>query len=374
MKKYQFIAAGLGAWLFAMIPFTSQAFTVESVVTSDDATDVVMDVSDMVPFDPPGDMVQDMAVFSYTADTGSATYTATFTVTDDSDELTAAPFVMAAGADVSSFTLDSSTEPYQYSVTFTTGDLYIPEQGVGQQFIFVFIGTAENPSMENPEPGNGPPAAMSGGYIATTVQDFQIVPPSGPQDAQFGVILNGQAGTSGFFKMKFPSSMLELMGTMSGKTITAEDLAVFVDNDQATTSVTETADGGVLIDIQVTFTDGSTDVQSISPHASTVSKEIVAKEQLPLSSAFLKSSVQRGKQASFYGWRKAKAISKTVKIYRKKAGASKFTLVDTVTVDETGYYEYNFKAKKLALKNGSYVFKAVSGGVTSPKQTLVITK
>lgn len=373
MKKYQFIAAGLGAWLFAMIPFTSQAFTVESVVTSDDATDVVMDVSDMVPFDPPGDMVQDMAVFSYTADTGSATYTATFTVTDDADELDNAPFVMAAGADVSSFTLDSSTEPYQYSVTFTTGDLYIPEQGVGQQFIFVFIGTAENPSMENPEPGNGPPAAMSGGYIATTVQDFQIVPPSGPQDAQFGVILNGQAGTSGFFKMKFPSSMLDLMSTMSGKTITAEDLAVFVDNDQATTSVTETDDGGVLIDIQVTFTDGSTDIESSSINASTVSKEVVAKEQLPLSSAFLDSSVKRSESASFYGWKKSSYANKKVKIFRKKSGG-KFALVDTVTTDDDGYYEYNFKAKKLGLKTGSYVFKAVSGGVTSPKQTLTITK
>ncbi|EKD79672.1 MAG: hypothetical protein ACD_41C00004G0002 [uncultured bacterium] len=375
MKQYQLIAGWVSAWLVAMVPFASQAFTVDSVVMSDDATDVVTDISDFIPANPSEDMVMEMTGFSYTADTGSATYTATFTVTDDADELDTAPFVMAPGADISSFTVESlGDNSYQYSVTFTTSTLYIPDQGVGQQFLFVFIGTVENPSPENPEPGNGPPAAMSGGYIATTVQEFQMVPPSGPGDAQFGVILSGPSGTSGFFKMKFPAGMLELMSTMSGKTIDASNLAVFVDNDQASTTVTATEDGGVLMDIQVTFAEGSTDTLALSPLAANVSKEIVAKEQLPLSSAFLSSSVKQTERASLYGWKKSSYANKSVKIYRKKAGTKKFALVDTVMTDDDGYYEYNFKAKKLQLKNGSYVFKAVSGGVTSPKQTLVVTK
>ena len=201
-----------------------------------------------------------------------------------------------------------------------------------------------------------------------------MVPPSGPGDAQFGVILSGPSGTSGFFKMKFPAGMLELMSTMSGKTIDASNLAVFVDNDQASTTVTATEDGGVLMDIQVTFAEGSTDTLALSPLAANVSKEIVAKEQLPLSSAFLSSSVKQTERASLYGWKKSSYANKSVKIYRKKAGTKKFALVDTVMTDDDGYYEYNFKAKKLQLKNGSYVFKAVSGGVTSPKQTLVVTK
>ena len=106
MKQYQLIAGWVSAWLVAMVPFASQAFTVDSVVMSDDATDVVTDISDFIPANPSEDMVMEMTGFSYTADTGSATYTATFTVTDDADELDTAPFVMAPGADISSFTVE----------------------------------------------------------------------------------------------------------------------------------------------------------------------------------------------------------------------------------------------------------------------------
>ncbi|EKD76353.1 MAG: hypothetical protein ACD_43C00143G0004 [uncultured bacterium] len=374
MKKYKLIASCLGAWLFAMVPLASHAFTVTSTVTSSDATDVVTDVSDMVPSAGPADIIEKVTAFNYTAETGTATYTATFTVTDDANELDAAPFIMAAGANITDFSLDSATEPYQYTATFTTGDFYIPDMGISQQFVFVFIGTVPNPSLDNPVPGNGPPAAMSGGYIATTVQDFQIIPPTGPEDAAFGVILNGPADTSGFFKMKFPASMLELMSTMSGKTIDATNLAVFVDDDQASMSVTPTDDGGVLIDIQVTFSDGSTDTASVTADSSTVSKQIVAKEQLDLSLALINATVARNEKATLYGWRESNYANKTVKIYRKKSGSSKFTLIDTVTTDNAGYYEYSFKAKKLSLKAGTYIFKAVSGGVSSPKQSLVITK
>ncbi|MFA6475675.1 MAG: hypothetical protein WCV88_05795 [Patescibacteria group bacterium] len=374
MKKYKFIVGCLGAWLLAMMPLASQAFTVTSTVTSSDATDVVTDLSAMVPSEGPEGILQEVTAFSYTADSGSATYTANFTVTDDADELTVAPFVMGAGANISNLTLDSSSEPYQYSVTFTTGDFYIPDMGKAQQFVFVFVGTAANPSLDNPEPGNGPPDAMSGGYIATTVQDFQIIPPTGPDDAQFGVAVNGPAGTTGFFNMKFPASMLALMSTMSGKTINASNLAVFVDDDQASVSVTETDDGGALMAIAVTFSTDSTETtSSLASASSTISKEIVAKEKLSLSSAFAVASVQRSEQAKLYGWKKSDKANKTVKIYRKKSTASKFTLVGTVTTDSDGYYEYKFKAKKIGLTAGTYKFKAVSGGVTSPKQTLVIT-
>lgn len=370
IKKRVYLSSLVVALGLVLLPLSSRAFTVTSQVSSSDPLDIVTDVTSFVPTNP-GGMSEEIVAYDYSAETGSATYTAVFTATADNGDVTTAPFVMAAGADISDLTVETLAEGlFQYSVTFVAGDFYIPGEGKSQQFMFIFIPTVTDPSLENPEPGNGAPASMSGGYIASSVQDFQIVPPAGPEDAQFGVILNGPVGTSGFFKMKFPATMLALMSTMSQKTVTAADLAVFIDNDQASVSVSETADGGALLDIQITFSDDSTATEVA---ASTVSKEIVAKEKLELSSAFIDSSVKRGKTATFYGWKGENKANKKVRIYRKKSGGN-FALVDTVRTNSAGYYEYAFRAKKLSLKVGEYVFKAVSGDVTSPRQTLTIQK
>lgn len=368
IKKRIYLSSLVVAFGLAVLPFSSQAFTVTRQVVSSDPLDIVTDVTDLMPTNP-NSMGEEIVGYSYTAEAGSATYTADFTVSADNGDITTAPFMMAVGADISDFAVETlAADLFQYTVTFVSGDFYIPGEGKSPQFVFIFVPTVADPTPDNPEPGNGAPASMSGGFAAMTVQDFQIVAPTGPEDAQFGVSLTGPAGTSGFFKMKFPATMLALMGTMSQKTITAKDLALFVDNNQASVNVSETDDGGALLDIQITFIDDSTATEVA---ASTVTKEIVAKEKLELSSAFIDSTVKRSKIATFYGWKSANKANKKVKIYRKNSGGN-FSLVDTVRTNAAGYYEYTFKAKKLALKAGDYVFKAVSGNDTSPKQTLTI--
>lgn len=378
MKKHLFLFVffvGAAAVLFT--PIMSKAELVpDCTVTSSDPLDEITQFSP--PSNPPDpNIVETVAGFMYTADTGSATYDVTCTVTSDAT-LNSAPMVMAGGFNVAyddfTITQNSDTE-YVYSISGVAGDFYPPDDTPSepnQEWVYVFIATGSDPTPQNPEQ-SGPPASMGGGFISTTVQEFQISPPSGPDEFGFGLTLDGPPNTTGFFKMYMPASMLALMSTMSGKTITVDDMAVFIDDDQASTTISETDAGGALININVTFTSGNTSTAtSALVESETVSKSIEAKEKLALSAAFVKTSVLRDKYAKLYGWKKTNFKNKAVKIFRKKKGDDSYTLVDTVYTDNAGYYLYKFKPKTEDMAKGTYYFKTKCSGLTSLKQTLKV--
>lgn len=372
MKKYFLKALLILGAVFFVMPLTSNAMTAVCSGTSSDPADVVTTFDP--PSNPPEGMTseEDVTSLIYTAATGTATYNVECTVSDDT-ELASAPMLMAAGFNMNhdSYLVHQLTATsYYYSFTGVSGDFYIPEQDEipDPEMVFVFIATAADPSLSNPVPSNGPPASMGGGYISTTVQDFQIVPPTDPSDPAIGVTLTGPASISGFFKMYLPPTMLTLMGTMSGKTMTAADMAVFVDDSQASMSITETSSGGALIDININFTEGNTATASSIASTTDVTKEIVTKEKLPLSAAFKKATISKNKTARLYGWKSENYTNKTAKIYKKKKGATSYTLVKTVDLDNVGYYKYNFTAKN----KGTYYYKVKSAGLTSEKLTLVV--
>ncbi|MFA6027342.1 MAG: hypothetical protein WC752_00215 [Patescibacteria group bacterium] len=375
MKKHLLLSMFfMGAMCLCLLPQTTNAaMDTTCTVTSSDATDMV------VSFDPPSNspnplVVEDVVGYVYTADTAVPTYTVSCTVTSDT-ELLGAPMLMTAGFEIDhdTFTVtQNSTTSYTYSYTGTTGTFYVPDGDAeaDKDFVMVFIAVGADPSMQNPT-SSGPPASMSGGYISTTVQEFQITPPSGPDEFGFGLTLDGPSGVSGFFKMYMPQTMLNLMGTMSSTTITAEDLAVFIDDAQATTSVTTTAAGGAYIDIGITFSTGNTTTAS-ALSTGTVTKSVETKEKEDLSAAFKKKTVLRGNYAKMYGWKKTSFKNKAVKIYRKLKGDDSYTLVDTVYTDNTGYYLYKFKPKAKNMAKGTYYFKAKCAGINSTKQTLKV--
>lgn len=371
MKKILSFCLALGV-LALVMPITTRAMTAVCSGTSSDPADV------LTPFDPPSNppegvtIEEDVTSLNYTAATGSATYNVTCTVTDDTD-FTSAPFLMAAGFNMNhdSFTVtQTSATEYSYSFSGISGDFYIPDDEdpatPDPEMVFVFMANGTDPSMTNPEPNNGPPASMGGGYISTTVQNFQIIPPSDPNDPAIGVSLTGPVGISGYFKMYLPPSMLTLMGTMSGKTMAAADMAVFIDDDQASMSVTETTSGGALIDINITFTEDDTSTAALA--STDVTKEIITKEKLALSASFKKASVSKGKTAKLYGWKKSGYQNKSVNIYKKKKGATSYSLVETLKLNSTGYYKYSFKTNK----KGTYYYKVKCGKISSEKQTLTI--
>lgn len=369
-NKYLISAIFTGAALL-LAPLAGHAFEVDlDSLTADDVDAIsdVTDISDLIGGDSPDGINEVLKGYSYTTALGTKEYVAKFTVNDAEDELDYTPFVLGMGANISEFNYDELAE--QFTITFTTASFYIPgDEDPSSEFIFAFIETAADPSQDNPEPAMGPPASMGGGYISTSVNMFEIIPPAGPEDFGFGISLTGTKGTAGFFHMNMPSTMLDLMSTMEGQTITADNLAVYIDDAQASLNVTETATGGALIDINIVFTDNSTVANLRNTlAANTVIKEIVAKEQLPLSGALKKTTVKKGDTARFYGWHSSGKKGKLIKIYQKKKGQKRLKLVATRKTKKNGYYFYSFKTKK----TGIYYLKAKNNKNNSPRQTLQV--
>lgn len=379
MRKLTFIALlFVGALAVLVTPAMSKAeLTADCTVTSSDPLDVVTEFTP--PSNPPNPSIAETVVGEmYTVETGAATYDVACTLTSDVD-LNSAPMLMAGGFEIDhdtfAVTQTSSTE-YAYAFSGATGAFYPPDNDPSvpnQEFVMVYVATGTDPSLENPEQAGGPPASMGGGYISTTVQEFQITPPSNPNDFGFGLTLSGPEGVTGFFNMYMPSTMLDLMSTMSGKTITVADMAVYIDDMQASTSITETAAGGALINIDITFTSGDTSTtSSIAADDGTITKSIEAKEQQDLSIALTESVVTRKHQTTLYGWLASGLNHKKIKIYQKKVGHKKYTLVKQKRTNEEGYYAWTFKAKKQLMKKGEYKFKAKYGSTYSDVITLTV--
>lgn len=225
------------------------------------------------------------------------------------------------------------------------------QQPDGAYFSVALIPVAE-------EGEDGPPAAMQGGYMDTNISQWEIIPPT-PENVAFGFELTGQSGTEGYFHMFLPSTLIEFLGTMSGKELAPEDLAVFEDNQQASLNVTE-LNGGALISINVKFATNQT---TLTPAASdsNITKRLTAEPKADLSLAAKKTNLKKGKKTTLYGWLGSSAKNKKVVLYRKLKGEDNFTKFATLYTDDAGYYRKKVKIQK----KGTY--KAVRGNYTSAK-------
>ncbi|HLD22051.1 MAG TPA: hypothetical protein VJB65_04075 [Patescibacteria group bacterium] len=372
MRKRFFYTLLCAAVYLFFVPVRTLAWDVTT--TSITPSDEVTDVSEMVPNTHEG-TTEVLKAFEYTSTMGAVEYTGVFTI-DETDGVTIAnaPMVLSMGAEINSLQYDENTK--QFTIEFVTIPFYVPElEGQTSMFQIIFIETGEDPTPENSQQ-SGPPASMALGYISTSVPQFQIMPPEGPESVGFGLTLTGPAGVTGFFKMYMPPTMLTLMGTMSGKTVAADDLALFMDGNQASINMTETEEGGVLTEVNVVFAEGntltgarvSTAVEQTS--SDTVTREMVTKERLPLSLALKKYSIQKKKATRIYGWLKDGKKGRQIRILQKKAGQEKYVVIARVRTKANGYFQRVIKRKKA----GTYQLKAVykKGNKTSEVQTLVV--
>ncbi len=211
---------------------------------------------------------------------------------------------------------------------------------------------------------DGPPEEMKGAWLSTNISDWSLITPS--QEAPyFGFELTGPTGETGFLHMFIPSTVIDLLSTYSGQDLSAESMAVFENNDQSSTSVTD-VDGSAYVDINVTFTDKIT-----SPAAEatgTVVKEITAGAKLPISLAATKYSVTKGKKTTLYGWIKSGKADKTVTLWRKLKGADEYVKIDTLTTEADGYFSTKVEVTKTANYKVKYKRNSGATAKVSPIQ------
>lgn len=190
---------------------------------------------------------------------------------------------------------------------------------------------------------DGPPAAMTGAWLSTNIMDWTLIPPS-PDAPFFGFSLSGPTGVSGFMRMYIPSATIDLISGFTGNTLTPADMAVFENDDQSSTSITD-VDGNAYVNIDVTFTE---DITTPSSTAATVTKEITTGEKQTVSLAATKYSVEKGSKTKLYGWLKSGAADKTVTVWRKLKGADEYVKIETLTTDAEGYFSTRLTINKTA--------------------------
>ncbi|MBI2415959.1 MAG: hypothetical protein HYV33_04870 [Candidatus Kerfeldbacteria bacterium] len=343
MKRYTIglVSTVLTAVLWLM-PQLSLAFTAELVSITPSATDL----SDQIGSDQ-----SELTIFGWLTELDTA-YTAVFAV-DESPALVVTP-----GGDIdpdNRWTYDAAAGTV--TVPFTANGLLeqndVPD-GMGVSVIGMM------PAV--PLDQDGPPAEMTGAWMSTNIEDWDLIPPS-EDNVAFGFNLSGPAGSDGFFHMFIPSALIDLLGEFSGQDLTADDLAVFNDDAQASLAVTE-IEGGAYIDINVTFDDTDTTVTAVA--ASTVTKKITAAPKLAVSLAARDTQVAAGDTVHLYGWLKNAKKNQTVSIWQKPSGTKKFTKVKTIKTGNAGKYTVKLSPNKTTTYQVKYKTK------TSPKQKVVV--
>lgn len=338
IKRIQYL---VGLSLGLVLPLSGWAFTAELVSITPEATDI----SAMITDAPEG-----VAISGWLAETDTE-YTAVFSV-DESPAI-----VITPGGDISldnpwSYDADAGT----VTVTFTATGLKATDDSPDNLAIVALVGVVEKGE-------GGPPAEMTGAWLSTNIQNWELIPPS-KNNIAFGFSLTGPVGEKGFFHMFMPDSVIDLLSQYAGVELKIEDLAVFNGDSQSSLSITE-VDGGAYIDINVVFSDTTT---SVSAADDTVTKDLTVQKQLPISLAATKTEVKKNKTFDLYGWLKNGKSKQTVTVWRKQSGEDEFTKIDTLKTDSDGYFAETYTAKKTAKYKVKY--RASSGVKVSSIETV----
>ena len=321
----------LGSVFIYALP--AQTLATSSVISSGEA----IDITETVNLLSPGEDV-DIFAFSGVADT---TYELVFA----SD--TAPTMIITPGADM------ENANDWAYDATSGTVTMNVTYKGIVtdtndenselDMFIIALVFSSGDIN------AGGAPVEMAGAGLATNLLQWMIVPPM-PDAPYFGFQLTGTPGTSGFFHMFIPETAIDHISSMSDQELTPESMAVFVDDQQASMSITG-VDGGAYIDINITFVEDAVGVSSTSD---SIIKKITAGAREPLSLVAKKDTIEKGSTTRLYGWIKRAKAGKEVVLYRKLKGESKFTVWKTVETNGTGYYKVNYTGKKTAQFKAKY--------------------
>lgn len=220
----------------------------------------------------------------------------------------------------------------------------------------------------------GPPAELRGSWMSTNISPsaWQILPPS-LENPSFGYSLSGPDGGTGFFEMFIPQALIDLLSTISGSELTIDDLAVFNGENQASISVRPVNGGGASVDIQVIFSEESTELPDAETAAAAslrlatganpgtlalVTKDLSVSRAESVSLTADNLTVPKGTAVRVYGWvkdgaagEKVKLLSKNAQRTAKKRGEKalkryKKNGLKTLTLDSDGYFSHSFTSKK----------------------------
>jgi hypothetical protein len=234
----------------------------------------------------------------------------------------------------------------------------------------------------------GPPLEAAGSFMSTNLTDWCIVPPSSTQPF-YGFKLRGPAGSKGFLKKKVSPSLVTLLSLLSGRSLATTDFGIFNGDVQASRSISATADGGLLISINVTFGATSTVVADAASPSSTlatvnaskespvrskadsnVDKTITASEAEPLSLAPKDFSIS-GVTASLYGFvtDSDEFVGQRVLLQRKVG--TKLVTVGTSKIAADGSYTKRINTSKFS--SSTTKAKVTASATTFTKATLIAT-
>lgn len=325
------VATFVGGVLMYALPTPTMAAS--SVISSGEA----VDITDIVNLNSPG---SDVEIFAFSG-VENETYEIVFATE------TEPTMIITPGADM------ENANDWEYDASAGTTTMRVTYKGIvtetndenSQYEMFIIALVYSSGDID----AGGAPAEMAGAALATNLLQWMIIPPM-PDSPYFGFQLTGTPGTTGFFHMFIPETAIEHISSMSGKDLTPESMAVFVDDQQASMNITE-VDGGAYIDINITFKEDALGITNTS----NITKKITAGAREKISLIAKKESVEKDSTARLFGWiNKAKA-GKTVLIYRKLKGEDKFTLWKEVETDEQGYFKLKYTAKKTAHFKAEYL-------------------
>lgn len=329
-----FFGAGLFFIFFLLTPRFASALEAELVSITPDA----QDISDQIGG---GDIPENIVIFGFLTTIDEA-YTAIFSVSE------CPAMVVTPGADIAEDNRWScDTESKELIVPFTAkelmdeGDKGMPEGSTSTMIALVPVAAPQT---------DGPPEEMRGGWMSTNISEWELIPP-GEEQPYFGYKLTGLSGTEGFFHMFIPDAIIELLSEFSGKELTMNDLAVFNGDAQASLAI-EQVTGGALVNINVIFAANNTTVESQGSQS--VTKELTVREQLNVSLAAKKTTLNQGQKTTMYGWVKDGKANETVTIYRKLKGQKKFTKFMVLKTDKNGYFSKKLNPAKTATYRAEY--------------------
>lgn len=359
--------------LFALLPFSTHA-AVSVADLPDGATDITEEVFGEDP-EIPGDST----VFAFDLPTEGETYEFIF----ESDEDCPAVVLSLGGMMTDEANWSCNAATYETTVTvehtgFVSGVFDESEEPLeegeeheeGAENIMVIAMT--NVAGEE---GNGPgesertlsEGVYTGMYMSTNVSEWEMVPPS-PDNISFGFSLTGPFGEQGYFRFFMPQGTIDNLSGHAGEELTADDLAVFNDGNQASFRTITEVEGGALVDMSVLFVpaiSAALPFSTASSETRMITKTLSAGQPQAISLAAKKTRLKKGRKALMYGWVQGASkgdkvridrgrTKKKVKRYKKCTEKSaegacverKKKFRTTTVLNDQGYYKFKVKATK----------------------------
>lgn len=383
MKLIQTIATGVIACSLLGISLTAQTTQFVSATSDPNNTSLSLRGGSLPPQPGVELFVFDPVGWPPAGDTPFGTrYTLTFKTNEQPASLVAIPGEVLS---------------YAYSVG-TSGDPSYPDELVIEFTHEPYAGgvEAELPGPPSdfaiaiiPADGMSIPESLRGSYMATNISPlaWRLIPPT-DASVSFGFEVSGNNGQVAFFDLFVPDSLITDWSALLGRTLTQDDLALFSNNYQASTSFerVEGTNPGALVEIQFTFSPSSNQVVDVVkaveekslaqpkalPPRGKVTKRFTVGEAPALSLLASSKVVPFRRRVTLYGWARYGSANEVVKISQQSRIAAlgrKRGVVKKVRLNADGKFITSIKMLKTDKFKAAHIS---AGGIASSTRPLRI--